>query len=145
IWRVNRKGQYNVPFGGRSLCLPDLNEWLDFAKTLSGMILICADYRETLSTAGCNDVVYLDPPYFDSSGRELFSRYTLGGFSRRDHEDLAGEVKRLTAVGARVLTTVRDDPIIRQLYTDYKVETAGVTNCVGAHGKHSTAVDLIIR
>src|SRR5262245_34287533 len=39
IWRVNRKGQYNVPFGGRSLCLPDLNEWLDFAKTLSGMIL----------------------------------------------------------------------------------------------------------
>jgi DNA adenine methylase len=144
IWRVNRFGQYNVPFGYRGLSLVKLDDWLLVAKSLKHVTLMADDYSRTLEGVGAGDVVYLDPPYFDSTGREMFSRYTYSGFTQLDHERLADEFNRLSALDARVIMTVRDDPLIRKLYEYYCIKTVGVRNCVGARGKHVLVSDLIV-
>jgi DNA adenine methylase len=145
IWRVNRSGHYNVPFGDRGLALCDLETWLSFAGCLSRATLVCEDYPITLKKVRAGDAVYLDPPYFVSTGRELFTRYTHAGFSRADHLSLSKEMDRLTGLGARVVLTIREDPFIMELYRDYKIDSAGVKNCVNARGGHSRVVDLTIR
>jgi DNA adenine methylase len=98
------------------LRLPAVEDWLRLARRMGSAAFICGDYRVTLSSVQSGDSVYLDPPYFDSTGREMFARYTLAGFSRSDHEALAVEVKRLTTIGAKVVMTVREDAYIRELY-----------------------------
>lgn len=145
IWRVNRLGNYNVPFGHRGVTLIDLDSWLALARSLNGAVLMADDYRRTLVRVTAGDVVYLDPPYFDSTGREMFARYTHRGFSQLDHECLAEEFGRLSKAGARVIMSVRDDPFIRKLYGSYVVETVGVSNCVGARGGHVRVSDLLVR
>lgn len=145
IWRVNRKGEYNVPYGAREVRVPSLDEWLELSRRFAEARLIHGNYSVTLAAVQRGDYVYLDPPYYDSTGHELFARYTMNGFSRVDHEALAAEVARLTILGVRVVLTIRDDPLIRRLYEDYKIESADVWACVRAKGGHAASIDLIIR
>jgi DNA adenine methylase len=145
IWRVNRMGTYTVPFGHRRLALIPVADWMACSNALKRAKLVCGDYRATLKRVARGALVYLDPPYLDTSGKELFSRYTLAGFSRSDHVALRDEVDRLTRDGALVLLTIRDDPFIRNLYDDYKVDVALVSSTVGARGSHKLVSDLLIR
>jgi DNA adenine methylase len=124
--------------------LPDA-EWLKWSELFQSTELRAADYRKVLSDACKGDVVYLDPPYYDSTGRELFARYTHSGFSLSDHIALAACVGSLTELGAYVVLTVRDDPEIRSLYVDYKIDAAMVSSGISATGNHQRAVDLVIR
>lgn len=144
VWRVNRKGHYNVPFGHRGLALCEREDWMALSAKLSRAELTSGDYLKALATVENGDVVYLDPPYFDSTGHEMFARYTHSGFSRADHERLAEEMVRLSTIGAKVVITVRDDPFIRDLYGKYGKDIARVSSCVGARTKHAKVFDLII-
>ena len=144
IWRVNRRGQYTVPFGNRRLSLIADVDWLAASKALAAADLRCEDYVHLLDDARASDVVFIDPPYFDSSGTELFSRYTLHGFSIRDHERLRQQVQLLNDREVRFLMTVRDDPKIRDLYADFKIDTVAVRTTVRARGAHVTVEDLLI-
>lgn len=144
IWRVNRHGHYTVPFGHRRLSLIEEMDWLAASEALSTTDLRCEDYVSLLGDARASDVVFIDPPYFNSSGTELFSRYTLHGFSTKDHEQLRQLVDLLNDREVRFLMTVRDDPVIRDLYADFKIETVAVRNTVRARGAHVTVEDLLI-
>ena len=145
IWRVNGRGAYTVPFGYRRLSLvPDV-EWRGASAALQGASIESADYSATLNGANTGDVVFLDPPYFDSSERELFSRYTLAGFDWRDHERLYQEVSRLTSLRVSVLLTLRSDPLLYDLYRDFKLDYTLINNSVSARGPHRVVGDLIVR
>ena len=145
IWRVNRAGVYTVPFGFRRLSLLPEPEWLAWSYSLKNARLIAGDYRQALRLARAGAIVYLDPPYLDTSGRELFSRYTFAGFSVDDHIALRDEVHKLSNRNVNVLLTIRDDPTVRELYQDYKIDSTAVSTPVGATGGHRWASDLIIR
>jgi DNA adenine methylase len=145
IWRVNRAGMYTVPYGGRRLALLPHSEWLNWSRSFRSVTLRASDYGETLSYARHGDVAYLDPPYYDSTGRELFTRYTHSGFTLDNHKALAATVRRLTELDVYVVLTIRDDPEIRLLYADYKVDNVIVSSGVGATGNHRRTVDLVIR
>ena len=145
IWRVNRKGAYTVPFGYRRLSLISEEDWQWASAVLRTADIRCADYRVTLDGVQQGDIVFLDPPYFDSSRRELFSRYTLAGFDWKDHQRLHEEVQRLTALGANVLLTIRDDPSVWELYKEFRIDWTCVRSTVGAKGPHTRVSDLIVR
>ena len=73
LYRTNGAGYFNVPYGGnRSGQLPTLRHLRAAGKLLERAKLVSGDFRETLSTVGPNDFVYLDPPFFVSGLSGLY-------------------------------------------------------------------------
>src|SRR5262249_20391970 len=77
LWRVNRAGAFNVPLGRYTNPTIFTPEALHAARDLLARAeLRAGDYRDTLSDAGRDDLVYLDPPYHPLSATARFTSYT---------------------------------------------------------------------
>lgn len=123
LYRVNRRGQFNVPFGRyrRPPRLYDRANLLRVAQLLRRADLLCTDFEEALEGAQKGDFVYLDPPYDPLSETANFTSYTRGSFSEADQRRLARVFQDLDARGCRVLLSNSDTPLIRDLYRGYRI------------------------
>lgn len=145
IWRVNRQGYFNVPFGSRELRLAHIDEWRSASKILRRADVSCVDWAVSLSDLSKEDVVFIDPPYHRSSAVESFARYTKGVFSEADHRALAARVEDLNRRGCQIVLTVSDSPLVRELYPDFKVSVLGGWYTVGAKGSHLASNEIVLR
>ncbi len=85
LFRVNRSGQFNVPFGHyKSPAICDAANLRACSTALSDTELVAADFEKVLSSAQPGDFVYLDPPYLPTSKTASFTGYTAGGFNLQD-------------------------------------------------------------
>jgi DNA adenine methylase len=111
LWRTNKRGECNVPWGGiRRKPLPSLDHLLAASRDLSGAELRCCDFEEAISEAGAGDVVYADPPYV-----ERFTAYA-GGFCDVEQMRLRRCLHEAWERGAAVLASNSDTPLARSLY-----------------------------
>ena len=99
IYRENHSGEFNVPFGGgqrtpRVLWETDI--LVHAAEALKSAKLTTSDFEPIINKAGAGDIVYCDPTYWASSGRDSFRRYNGKKFSWADQEHLLN-----AAIGAR--------------------------------------------
>ena len=123
LYRVNRAGEFNVPFG-RHPAAPRLYEprnLLRVSKRLQMARLVCGDFDQTLADAGTGDFAYLDPPYAPLTSTANFTSYTNTSFTKDDQIRLATAVHALTEKGTRVLLSNSDVPLVRDLYKDYNL------------------------
>ncbi len=119
LFRVNARGEYNVPagrYGNPTIC--DEQNLLAWSAALSrpGVSLEVCAFDAALQDAGRHDFVYLDPPYAPLSGTARFTAYTAGGFDALQQRALQRTVIALAARGASVLLSNSAAPQIRQLY-----------------------------
>ena len=126
LYRVNRRGQFNVPFG-RYPAPPGLyqrDNLLAVSRALSLATLMCADFEECLAGARAGDFVYLDPPYLPLSATANFTKYTVNAFSPAEQQRLANVIHELTDRGCFVLISNSDTPMIRELFSGprYRIE-----------------------
>jgi DNA adenine methylase len=144
LYRVNSKGQYNVPYGAPKTVnfmqeenLRLVSDFLN-AKTEKGdssVLLTSGDYRVALATAKRGDFVYLDPPYDPLSSTSAFTSYNENGFGRADQKELQREIVALTHRGVKVLLSNSDTEFIRDLYADpsiFEIETINVRRAISA-------------
>jgi DNA adenine methylase len=107
LYRVNKQGQFNVPYGGRSpVQLISLEKILRASKVLKGVELKRGDFEKTVSGVQPGDFVFFDPPY--PKGASIgngFARYNEMGFSLDDHRRLALLASRLADQGVHVMIT----------------------------------------
>lgn len=91
LYRVNRKGQFNTPFGkykNPKIC--DAQALREASKALQNAAIVCGDYAAVLAEyAEPGDFVFLDPPYIPVSEYSDFKRYTKEQFEISDHSRLA--------------------------------------------------------
>lgn len=146
LWRVNRNGRYNVPFGKYpSLALPSAQNLADFSRILASVTLMRADFAQIVRTAKQGDFVYFDPPYHPLSRTARFTDYTTGGFPFADQERLARVFRRLSDKGVFLMLSNSCTPEIRDLYAGFTIHTVPARrsiNCKG--GKRAGAEELII-
>jgi DNA adenine methylase len=146
LWRVNRKGHYNVPFGKYArLSLPSLQSLLIFSRMLENVTLMHADFEPIVRTAKSGDFVYFDPPYHPLSKTACFTDYTTGGFSFEDQKRLARVFQRLSDRDVRLMLSNSSTPEIKELYEGFSIYTVPAKrfiNCKG--GKRNGASELII-
>jgi DNA adenine methylase len=123
LYRVNSRGQFNVPFGkykNPKIC--DVENLTRVSHALRSVTLRHADVFTAARDARAGDLVYFDPPYDPLSPSASFTSYTAGGFSREDQARLAGLARDLADRGVHVLLSNSDTPFIRQLYAGFRVE-----------------------
>lgn len=148
LYRVNRQGRFNVPFGRFKtpprLCDP---ENLRLAsKLLKGADIQTRNYLETLAMAVKDDFVYLDPPYQPVSSSANFTRYTKEGFRESDQEQLAEEFIRLDKLGARVMLSNSESDVIRRLYRDFRIDSVPVTRLINSDSTKRVGIyELVVR
>ncbi len=92
LYRVNSKGQYNVPIGSyKNPRIIDEENLINIHKLLDGdrqIIIEKSDYKAVLDYAETGDFIYFDPPYYPRE-ETSFTSYTKDSFSAEDHEELA--------------------------------------------------------
>lgn len=121
LWRVNRNGENNVPFG-RYVNPPILQEGVlreanDYFNRQNVQFRV-ADYREVNDHAQAGDIVYFDPPYDIEVGQNGFVSYTQDGFNRDDQRQLKALCDELVLRGVRVGISNSNTAFIRELYTE---------------------------
>ena len=119
LWRTNKKGEYNVPYGFYdSFHLPLHSEILLFSELLEHTTIRCCDYIESIKYCNTGDLVYFDPPYIKEKTSN-FTQYAKEEFNFEDHRKLAKRFRYLTDLGILTMTTNRKSDEVQSLYQGY--------------------------
>lgn len=146
LYRVNRSGGFNVPWGKYKKPFIIDREQFSVARTILARAEIkLGDFREILmETAESGDFIFLDPPYVPLSPSADFKRYTSTQFSDQDHHAMAEMVKILSARGCEVLITNSNHPLVHDLYRGYHIEIVQTKRNVNSKGNGRVGEDVII-
>jgi DNA adenine methylase len=121
IHRVNKAGQYNVPFGHRkSVQIPDETHLLRAAKRLATATLKAEGYESALERVKPGDFVYVDPPYTVAHNNNGFVKYNQQLFTFDDQVTLSKKIVHLARAGAHVVVSNADHKSIHDLYSDLR-------------------------
>jgi DNA adenine methylase len=121
LYRVNRKGQFNVPFGrydNPTIC--DAANLRAASRALQDVTLLVGDFERCLDFAEAGNFVYLDPPYHPLSDTANFTSYTAADFGAEDQRRLADLFRELDRRGSQVMLSNSFTDVIRKLYADYE-------------------------
>ncbi len=146
LYRVNKKGQFNVPFNNKlKVNLYEKNNLLALSEYLNshGIEIYNKDFEEVCKLAKKGDFVFLDPPY-DLLKTDTFDSYTKDGFGVEGQKRLAKEFKRLDELGCYVMLTNHNTPLINELYKDYKIDIVNVKRNINSNADKRTGEETII-
>jgi DNA adenine methylase len=133
LYRVNRAGKFNVPFGRYAKpAICDEKNLRACSAALADVELIAGDFEKTAAHASPGDFVYFDPPYVPLSRTAAFTAYAAGGFDLDAQSRLAGLFSKLAARGVEVLLSNSDVPEIRALYAPFAIETIHATRVINS-------------
>src|SRR5216683_1909453 len=119
LYRVNRIGEFNVPFGGRATQpLFKRTDLRAYSRVLRGHHLMSRGYASTLRHAESSDRLFVDPPYPTQPGDDFFGRYHSTLFTATDQEKLAGVLIGLARSGTRIVVTNALNQNVLDLYPD---------------------------
>jgi len=130
LFRLNRRGEYNVPAGryvNPHICDAEHIRSVARALSMQGVTLECIPFEQVLSDAGEGHFVYCDPPYAPLSPTAAFAHYTAGGFNDRDQTRLQESVLNAARRGAVVLLSNSSAPEIVSAYGSRQARAAGLT------------------
>lgn len=141
IYRVNSRGEFNVPYGHRThVSTIDKDLLFRVSAVLRKAELVSGDFEQTTSNASVGDVVYLDPPYTVAHGKNGFIKYNEKIFSWHDQQRLAMHAKKLAERGCRVIVSNADHDSIHQLYKGFHCEIIERPSVIAASSVHRRIV-----
>ena len=156
LFRVNRRGQFNVPFGkyaNPTICNAKLLR-ADSQLLQSAQVEICqGDYAQTIQHVDGLTFVYLDPPYRPLDATSSFTSYAKGDFKDDDQRALAAFCQQLSDRGCLWMESNADcsaknpdDTFFEDLYEDYRIERVYASRFINANpDKRGKLTELLIK
>ncbi|MEG4904450.1 Dam family site-specific DNA-(adenine-N6)-methyltransferase [Microcoleus sp. F10-A1] len=145
LYRVNKKGEFNVPYGKRTGLFYNSETLLRASEYLQNTEIYHLDYKETLKRfAAKGDFIFLDPPYQPVGKYSDFKRYTKEFFYEKDQIELANLFQELTYKGCYVMLTNSDHPFILDLYKDFHIEIIETKRLISSNPNTRTGKDIIV-
>ena len=145
LYRVNRQGQFNVPFGryhNPTIC--DAGNLRAASLALQGVRLLVDDFARSLEMAGAGDFVYLDPPYHPVSDTANFTSYTSADFGLQDQQRLADLFFELDLRGCQVLLSNSATDLVRELYEGYEQVEVQAIRAISSKGNERGAISELL-
>lgn len=118
LYRVNRNGEYNVPYGHRDGYSFDYQRLKDASIALSGTKIVCQGFEQSLNAIRKNDLVFLDPPYTVSHNKNGFIEYNKTLFSIEDQYKLKDYIDLINERGAFYILTNAAHEEIFKIFND---------------------------
>ncbi len=147
LYRVNRQGHFNVPFGCKPttrVCDPDSLRLC--SNHLADAEITCQTFSTTLSQCLPTDNIYIDPPYTTAHNCNGFRRYNEAIFQWKDQVDLATKATDLAASGYRLIVSNADHQEVNALYRKDLFERRRVfrpTNLAASSAHRGTTTELL--
>ncbi len=123
LYRVNKHGQFNVPFGKyKNPILYNREDIQAASNVLQGAEFFAQDYQTFLKQqARPRDFIYLDPPYVPISQYSDFKRYTKEQFRENDQRVLAQVYNELVELGAYPVLSNSYSELTLDLYAQHQI------------------------
>ena len=156
LFRVNKRGLFNVPFGkyaNPTICNAEVLR-ADSQLLLSAQVKICqGDYAQTLRHIDGLTFVYLDPPYRPLDATSSFTAYAKGDFNDDDQRALAAFCHQLNDAGCYWMESNADcsaknpeDTFFEELYKDFRIERVYASRFINANPeKRGKLTELLIK
>jgi len=129
LYRVNKKGKFNSPWGKRESVRIDENNIYAVSQALKHTTLVQGDFASVLGHVCRHDFVLIDPPYPDG-----FTQYTSIGFDESDHRRLHEVCIRLNRQNVMWMQTNADCDYIRNLYKDFQIVPVAARRNINCKG-----------
>ena len=157
LYRVNSRGQFNVPIG--SYAKPGIYDEVSLksaSQSLEDTRVLQADFTEVQDNVEEGDFIYFDPPYHPISKTSSFTGYTVRNsglptrrpeapsFGVDEQQLVAATFKKLAEKGCFVMLSNSDSPRIRQYYKDYRVDVVSARRVINCDGTKRGAIDEIV-
>lgn len=109
LYRVNKKGFFNVPMGAyKNPLICDENNLRVVSEKLQKVTIVCGDYRKSAEFIDKNTFVYFDPPYRTLTDTASFTAYTENLFNDEEQVELAHFVDDMHRKGAKIVVSNYD-------------------------------------
>lgn len=154
LYRVNRKGCYNVPFGKHSTpTICDTENLLKISEAIQNVTMRSCDYHDVLNFADENTFVYIDPPYRPLNATSGFTSYTEEHFNDQNQIELADMYKELSYMGAKIMLSNSDphnvdenDNFFDELYSDFTILRVEATRVINSRASSRGKIkELLIK
>ncbi len=131
LYRVNSKGEFNVPFGKyKNPTICDAQNLIAVSRILKGVTITNKDFSIIQKHIKKDSFVYLDPPYRPLNKTSSFTSYSSNKFDDKEQERLAAIFKKLSQIeGVKIMLSNSDpknenkeDNFFEYLYSDFKLE-----------------------
>lgn len=152
LYRVNKKGEFNVPMGAyKNPKICDKENLKNVSMALKNIKIIYADYRESESFIDEKTFVYIDPPYRPLSTSSSFTSYTENDFSDKEQIELAEYIDLLNKKGAKIVISNSDpknndmdDNFFDELYKNYNINRVKATRMLNSNASLRGAINELL-
>lgn len=150
LYRVNEKGEFNVPVGKRlnaEYKTFDADHLMQASRLLKKVKIKCCDFAEAVKDARRrSDLVYFDPPYVTTHMENGFIKYNSVLFHQTDELRLSILAEKLARQGTKVIVSNAAHPLIKELYNGafYKTEIDRASLIAGDPNKRSRFMELLV-
>ena len=153
LYRVNRKGQFNVPMGAyKNPTICDDENLRNIHEALQNVTIVCGDYSLSKSFIDKDTFVYLDPPYRPISETSAFTAYNSDAFDDEEQIRLSKFIDEINLSGAKIVLSNSDpknvneeDNFFDDLYKNYKINRVEATRAINSKGdKRGKINELLI-
>ncbi len=146
LYRVNSRGEFNVPFGRYkkpNFC--DEDGLRAASRALARVKITVGDFDTVSKDAKPGDAVYFDPPYDPVSKTANFTAYHHEEFGREDHARLKKAFDKLAARGVAVVLSNSDTDFTNDLFADWKPRKINVSRPINSKATHrGTVRELLV-
>lgn len=134
MYRVNSKGEFNVPFGNyKNPRIIDENNLLNCSELLKKTEIKCADFSEIIHKVQKGDFVYFDPPYVPLNETSSFTSYTKDGFDIDMQFKLREVCDELDLMGVKFMLSNSDTKLVNKLYANYNIKKVFASRQINAN------------
>lgn len=140
LYRVNKKGQFNVPMGAyKNPCICDEDNLRNISNALQNVEIVCGDYTLSKNVIDENSFVYIDPPYRPISETSGFTSYNTDVFDDNEQIRLAKFIDEINEMGAKIVLSNSDpqnvneeDTFFEELYKSYKIKRVEASRMINS-------------
>jgi DNA adenine methylase len=152
LFRVNRKGKFNVPFGKyKNPEILNEDNLKDVATLLKTTQINLGDFTQCRKFVDDHTFVYFDPPYRPLNQTSSFTSYSKNGFYDEDQVRLVEFFKELDEKGAKIMLSNSDpknenpdDSFFDDLFSDYSIERVPAKRMINCNGARRGDINELI-
>ena len=145
LYRVNSKGEFNVPFGRyKNPTIVNKDNLRACSVALNGIRVLSGKFLDIESEISSDDFVYFDPPYVPLTATSSFTGYTSDGFTIDMQTSLRDLCVRLDNKGVKWLVSNSSSMITRELYKGFRVTTVMAQRAINSKAGQRGAIEEVV-
>lgn len=152
LYRVNKRGEFNVPFNNaKNPLICDEENLRACSELLQNVQMKTGDYSDCKDFIDSETFVYLDPPYRPLTQTSAFTSYSENGFSDKEQIELGNFIKEISEIGANILAsnsdpknTNKEDNFFDELYSNFEIKRISASRMINSNAKKRGAISELL-